>query len=71
MRLDTAGPSQNSERPRCCRATVRAMEASLYFAALALASLFSLFWIIRLGVRYGVDDAIQMNSDLLRSRERS
>jgi hypothetical protein len=30
----------------------------------------ALFWIIRLGVRYGVNDAIRMNSDLLAERER-
>ena len=37
------------------------MEVVLFFVVLALASVWALFWIIRLGVRYGMDDALRMN----------
>ena len=46
------------------------MHVSLFFAILALLSVWALFWIIRLGVRYGVNDAIRMNRGLLAERER-
>ena len=45
------------------------MEATLYFPLLALLVLFSLFWVIRLAVRYGVNDALRMNREWLPSRE--
>ncbi|WP_185995668.1 hypothetical protein [Nocardioides campestrisoli] len=37
------------------------MEATLFFPLLALLVLFSLFWVIRMAVRYGVNDALRMN----------
>ena len=53
------------------------MDALLFFAApimfsalFALLCVWACFWIIRLGVRYGVNDAIQMNRGLLVERER-
>ncbi len=46
------------------------MDVSLFFAILALLCAWALFWIIRLGVRYGVNDAIRMNRGLLVERER-
>jgi hypothetical protein len=35
--------------------------AVLYFAVFALSSVWALFWVIRLAVRYGVNDAFKMN----------
>ena len=42
------------------------MEAVLYFALLALLSMWAAFWVIRLGVRYGMDDALRKNRAWLR-----
>ncbi len=40
--------------------------AILYPIALALITLWAVFWMIRLGVRYGVNDALRMNRGWLR-----
>ena len=37
------------------------MGAVLYFVVLACAAIFSVFWVVRLGVRYGVNDPLRMN----------
>ena len=37
------------------------MAAAIYFTLLYAASVFALFWVIRLAVRYGVDDALKKN----------
>ena len=41
------------------------MEAILPLAVLALLSLWAAFWVIRLAVRYGMNDALRMNRDWL------
>lgn len=41
------------------------VSAPLFFALFAVLCVWSLFWIIRLAVRYGVNDAIRMNRGLL------
>lgn len=47
------------------------MEPILYFGLLALLTVFAAFWVIRLAVRYGIDDALRMNRHWLASeRER-
>lgn len=46
------------------------MEAVLYFAVLALLSVWALFWVIRLAVRYGVNDALQMNRGWIRAESK-
>ena len=43
------------------------MEAVLFFIVLALLTAWALFWILRLAVRCGMNDALQMNRDWLRS----
>lgn len=47
------------------------VEAALYVVMLAVLSVWALFWIIRLGVRYGMNDALRMNRDCLRQSDRS
>ena len=37
------------------------MEAMLYFGVLALMTVWAIFWVIRLAVRYGMNDALRMN----------
>jgi len=37
------------------------MEAMLYFGVLALLTVWAAFWVIRLAVRYGMNDALRMN----------
>jgi hypothetical protein len=37
------------------------VEAILYFAVLAFLSFWAAFWVIRLAVRYGMNDALRMN----------
>lgn len=37
------------------------MEAVLYVVVLALLTIWAAFWVIRLAVRYGVNDALRMN----------
>ena len=37
------------------------MEAMLFFVVLALLATWAAFWVIRLAVRYGVNDALRMN----------
>lgn len=44
------------------------MEASLFFVILAVLGPWATFWIIRLGVRYGTNDALRMNRDWLEAR---
>ena len=44
------------------------MESLLFVAVYVLLILWFAFWVIRLGVRYGVNDALRMNQDWLRSR---
>lgn len=45
------------------------MPSVLYFAVLAVLALWSLFWVVRLAVRYGMNDAVQMNRALLERPE--
>jgi hypothetical protein len=40
--------------------------ALLFSALLVLLGLWAAFWVIRLGVRYGVDDALRRNQAWLR-----
>lgn len=42
------------------------MVAVLTFAVLGLLTLWSVFWVVRLAVRYGVNDALRANRDWLR-----
>lgn len=42
------------------------MVAVLFFAVLALLTIWALFWVIRLAVRYGMNDALRMNRDWTR-----
>ncbi|MET0916521.1 MAG: hypothetical protein ABWY81_10025 [Jiangellaceae bacterium] len=37
------------------------MEAMLYFVVLAFLASWVAFWVIRLAVRYGINDALRMN----------
>ena len=37
------------------------MAAMLYFGVLALLTVWATFWVIRLAVRYGMNDALRMN----------
>ena len=46
----------------------RILVLPLVTVAFALACVWAVFWIIRLGVRYGVNDAIRMNPALLAAR---
>ena len=41
------------------------MDAMLVSAIFVLLGLWMLFWVIRLGVRYGVNDALKMNPGVL------
>lgn len=52
------------------RLSITNMEAVLYFAVLALLSVWALFWVIRLAVRYGVNDALQMNRGWIRAESK-
>ncbi|MFS3127684.1 hypothetical protein ACLM5J_04690 [Nocardioides sp. Bht2] len=45
------------------------MDVMLFFVLLSLATILALFWLIRLAVRYGVNDALQMNRSWLRSSD--
>ncbi|HET7689980.1 MAG TPA: hypothetical protein VFK41_06365 [Nocardioidaceae bacterium] len=47
------------------------MSAAIAFFLLYAASVFALFWLIRLAVRYGVDDALRKNRSWLDRGERS
>jgi len=40
------------------------MDAVLYFAVTSLLGLWAAFWVIRLGVRYGVSDALHRHREL-------
>ena len=53
----------HSSRPRTARfaITIRHMEAMLFFVVLALLATWAAFWVIRLAVRYGMNDALRMN----------
>lgn len=39
------------------------------FAVFALLALWSAFWVIRLAVRYGINDALRMNKSWLATKE--
>jgi hypothetical protein len=41
----------------------------LFFVVLLLLSIWALFWIIRLAVRYGMNDALRMNRSWLAKRD--
>lgn len=41
----------------------------LYSAALVLLSIWAAFWVIRLAVRYGMNDALRMNREWLAPTE--
>jgi hypothetical protein len=45
------------------------MEAVLYFAVIAFLSIWAAFWVIRLAVRYGMNDALRMNREWLSSHQ--
>lgn len=47
--------------------TVPGVEAVLYFAVLALVSIWAICWVIGLAVRHGINDALRMNRDWLSS----
>ena len=40
---------------------IRRLEAMLSFVVLALLSTWAAFWVIRLAVRYGMNDALRVN----------
>ena len=44
---------------------MRHMAAFLYVIVLAALTIWALFWVIRLAVRYGANDALQMNRSWL------
>lgn len=52
-----------SSRTRTARFTnrIRRMESMLFFAVLVLLVTWAAFWVIRLAVRYGMNDALRMN----------
>lgn len=52
-----------SSRTRTARFTkrIRRMEAMLDFVVLAFLAIWAAFWVIRLAVRYGMNDALRMN----------
>jgi len=37
------------------------MAAMIYFGVIALLTVWAAFWVIRLAVRYGMNDALRMN----------
>ena len=45
------------------------MEAAVLAVVFALLCVWALFWIIRLAVRYGMNDALRMNRDWLSQRD--
>jgi hypothetical protein len=45
------------------------VEAGLVFVVLASLSLWTAFWVIRLAVRHGMNDALRMNRNWLSSIE--
>jgi hypothetical protein len=45
------------------------VEPILYFAVLAFLSIWAAFWVIRLAVRYGMNDALRMNRDCLSAQQ--
>jgi hypothetical protein len=47
------------------------MEAVLYLVVLAALTIWAAFWVIRLAVRYGMNDALRMNRDWLEQARRS
>lgn len=48
--------------------TSTALAPLLSFTVLALLTLWAAFWVIRLAVRYGMNDALTMNRDWLTSQ---
>jgi hypothetical protein len=47
----------------------RCVDAVLYFAVVALVTLWAAFWLIRLAVRYGMNDALKMNREWVREEQ--
>jgi hypothetical protein len=47
------------------RRTLRFVESIIFVVVLYLMTAFALFWLIRLAVRYGMDDALRRNSHWL------
>jgi len=43
-------------------------EVGVFFVVFALATIFAVFWVIRLAVRYGTNDALRMNRHWLGSQ---
>jgi hypothetical protein len=46
------------------------VEAILYFGVLALLTVYAAFWVIRLAVRYGMNDALRVNRHWLVSEHK-
>jgi hypothetical protein len=46
---------------------LRRVDAVLYVVVVALVPLWVAFWVIRLAVRYGMNDALKMNREWLRA----
>ena len=44
------------------------MESGVYVAVLSVLAVWTLFWVVRLAVRYGTNDALRMNREWLSSR---
>jgi hypothetical protein len=49
--------------------TLRFVEGILFVVLLYLMSALALFWLIRLAVRYGMDDALERNRHWLEGRD--
>jgi hypothetical protein len=50
------------------RHSLRAVGAIVYFAVPALVTVWAAFWVIRLAVRHGMNDALRMNREWLSQR---
>jgi hypothetical protein len=64
----TAGNPSRYALPGRTR-TLRVMEAIIFVVVLYLITAFALFWLIRLAVRYGMDDALRRNRHWLEGRD--
>jgi uncharacterized membrane protein YqjE len=49
--------------------TLRFVESIIFVVVLYLMAAFALFWLIRLAVRYGMDDALERNRHWLEGRD--
>ena len=60
---DTRARPPVSSRTRTARPAIRIrpIEAMLFFVVLAVLTTWAAFWVIRLAVRYGMNDALRMN----------